>query len=450
MADSSSREKKAHGHISYLEEKMSKMKKIALVLIIACLCSTTGNSENKGLIAIKNGKLITITRGILEGGTILIKEGKIAAIGKNVSIPASARVIDASKFTVMPGLIDAFTNLGASDIMSQNNDYEEGTSPVTPHMRIIDSIYPENRFISLARKTGITTVLCAPGEGNLISGQSALIHLSGHNVDDMIIIAPAAVHGNMGEIPKLKYGAKRQYPSTRMGEAALLRQTLLNSRDYMKKKFDYKKKFEEFEKKRKKGKSDSSKKPSPPPSDFKLEALIPVLKRELPFVVRANRIDDILTTLRITEEFNIKLILNHAADGFRVASKLAEKDISVLVGPVSSYYQREETSRASMENAAILHRAGVKIAFQTGSFKNYGDLLSQARKSVSYGLPAQEALKAMTIYPAEIFGVADQIGSLEKGKAADLILFDGDPLQAVSKVVMVIIGGTVIEDLRKE
>jgi len=396
-------------------------KQLIIAGMILCLSIPplfTGDGE---ILAIKNGKLYTITKGILENGTILIQEGKIAAIGKNLTVPKNARIIDASNLTVLPGFIDAFTNLGTADTVPSNNDSDEATSPITPHLQIIDAINPENRFIPLARQNGVTSLLCAPGEGNLLSGQSALIHLAGNSIEEMLIEFPVAVHGNIGEVPKLRHGGKKgRYPSTRMGSAALLRQTLINAREYGEKL-----------------------KHSPSPKNFKHESLVPVVKKERPLIIRANRLDDILTALRIADEFKIRIILNHAAEGYRVAEKLSAQNIPVLLGPVSSFYKREETSKANFENAAILQKAGVKIAFQTNSFLNYGDLILQAEKAVQHGLPYNEALKALTIYPAEIFGVEDRIGSLEKGKIADIILFEGEPLRRNSRIKMVLIKGRV-------
>lgn len=164
-------------------------------------------------------------------------------------------------------------------------------------------------------------------------------------------------------------------------------------------------------------------------------------------IVRANRLDDILTALRIAEEFRLKIIINHGAEAYKVADKLASKNIPVLVGPVASYFQRLETRSAMYENVLHLHKAGVKIAFQTGSVQNISDLLYQAELAVTYGLPYEEAIKALTLYPAQIFGVEDKLGSLEKGKIADVVIFEGDPLNRLSRVRMVIINGKILEKL---
>ena len=427
-----------------------KYKRLSLIIsVFLVLYSFSNPSGKEESLAIRGGKFITMTRGVLENGILLIQKGKIAAIGKDIPIPAEAKVIDASKYTVLPGYIDAFTNLGTTDPISREKDYDEGTAALTPQLRIIDAINPEDTFIPFARKTGVTSVLSAPGEENLLSGQSALIHLSGETLEEMLVKFPVAVHGSLGEAPKLRYGKKGELPSTRMGEAALLRQTLADTQDYLNKIQAYEKKRQEYEKKKKEGQADPSQEPLLPPVDWKLQALIPILKGEIPLIIRANRMDDILTALRIADEFGIKLILNHASDGYKAAQELALRKIPVLVGPVASYRQTVETSSAIYENASILQKAGIKIAFQTGSIQNFGDIIYQASLAYSHGLPYEEALKALTIYPARILGVEDKLGSLEKGKIADLIVVEGDPLSPLSKVKMVIIEGKIVEDLMR-
>jgi imidazolonepropionase-like amidohydrolase len=386
------------------------------------------------VLVLKGGQIITVTQGVIEEGTIVIKDGKIDDIGKNISIPENSQVIDVSSCTVLPGFIDSFTNLGTKEIEANEKDYDEATHPVMPHLRIIDALNPENSFILLARRQGITAALSAPGEGNLLSGQSALIHPAGEYTEDMVLQFPAAVHASLGELPVMRYREKGQLPSTRMGAAALLRQTLIDAVEYKKKLDDYQ------------GKKNASEKGiNPPEADLKLQSLIPVLERQLPLVVRANRYDDILTALRIADEFDLRIILNHGAQAYRAAETLASRNIPVLIGPFSSYYQKMETKNAEYTSAAELNKAGVKFAFQTGGVENISTLLTQARTAVKYGLPIEAAYKGMTLYPAQIFGVDDKLGSLEKGKIADIVVFSGEPLQDIAEVKLVIIGGEVVE-----
>ncbi len=421
--------------------------------VVFLLC-VAGLSAQDDTLAFRGAKIITAAQGTIENGILLIKGGKIVAVGKNIEIPEGTKVIDVSKSTIFPGLIDSFTNLGTAEIEPFDKDFDEATSPITPHLRIIDAINPENSFIPIARKRGVTAALTAPGEGNLLSGQSALICLYGETMEDMVLKFPVAVHGNLGETSKLRYGTKGQMPSTRMGAAALLRQTLIDVQAYLDKILVYEKKLEEYKNKKEKTKKDKDdgknkkeplQEPAPPPTDFKLKSLIPILKGDQHLIVRANRQDDILTALRIAEEFGIKIVINHGAEAYKVANRLARKNIPVLVGPVGSYFQRIETRGSLYENVVKLHQAGVKIAFQTGSIENVSDLLYQAESAVKYGLPYDEAVKALTLYPAQIFGVDDKIGSLEKGKMANLVVFDEDPLKQLSKVKMVVIKGKVFK-----
>lgn len=416
---------------------MKFLEKLKIVCVLGLfLFSAPHLFSQQDVLVLKGGKIITVTKGVIEEGTLVIKEGRIADIGKDISFPEGSEVIDVSSCTVFPGLIDSFTNLGTKEVVGDEKDNDEATHPVTPHLRIIDALNPENSFIPLARHAGITTALSAPGEGNLLSGQSALIHLYGERMEEMVVKFPAAVHASLGELPKVRYGKKGQMPSTRMGEAALLRETLIDVQEYMRKKEEYQRKKEK-----------SEKEVPAPGIDLKLQSLIPVLQRELPLIVRANRYDDILTALRIAEEFHLKIILNHGAESYRLAETLSSRNIPVLVGPFSSYYQKMETRNSQYQSAARLNKAGVKFAFQTGGVKNISILLTQAKMAVQYGLPFEEAYKGLTLYPAQIFGVADELGSLEKGKTADIVVFSGDPVAEISKVKLVIIKGEIVEKI---
>lgn len=416
-----------------------------LVTLLAIMWTGLSRPESNPGLAIRAGRILTVSGGEVTNGLILIRDGKIAAIGKDISCPPGIRIIDAPDGTVCPGLIDSFTNLGTTGPGSEMPDDDEATSPLTPQLQITDSFNPDNEYIPLARQSGVTTVLTAPGEGNLLTGQSALIRLAGGGLAEMLIRFPAGVHGSLGELAKARYGAKQQLPSTRMGSAALLRQTFIQAREYLEKLIRYEQKKSAALAAAKTGQGTTAAEVEPPAQDQKLQALIPLLKGELPWIVRANRQDDIVTALRLADEFSLKLVINHGAEAWKLADRLAEKKIPVLAGPSGSYFQLNETADASFENAARLSRAGVKIAFQTGSARNFAGLLDEARRAVAHGLPAAEALKALTLYPAQIFGVDDQLGSLEPGKRADLVMFDGDPLAGTARVRMTVIGGQVFE-----
>ena len=418
---------------------------LAAVLIFRLSIPILAGAENP-VIAVKGGRFFTGTKGTIDGGVLLIRDGTIAAIGKDVAIPSGAKVIDASACFIMPGLIDAFTNLGTEEPGTLGSDSDEKTSPVTPQLRIIDSFDPENPFIPMARRAGVTAALIAPAVGNLIAGQCGLVSLWGDDTAAMTIKFPVAVQGAMGEAPKIRFGSKDQTPQTRMGEAALLRQTFIDVQNYLQQISDYEKKDREFKAKKAEGKEPEGEKPSPPPADLKFQALVPVLKAEIPFLVTANRLDDILTALRIADEFGFKIILSGGADAYRIKERLAAAKIPVLLKPEEAAARLTvETQRAVPENAALLFGAGVKIAFQTGSVKDATGLIHQAQVAVAGGLPHDEALRALTVNPAVIFGVAGDLGSLEKGKVANLTIFENDPLLSPARVKAVIIRGEIAD-----
>ena len=414
---------------------------IAIVFLIGWAATIASPAETE-VVAVRGGTLYTITQGIVEGGVLLIRGGKIEAIGRAVPVPKGAKVIDAAGAAVFPGFIDAFTNLGTDEVMF-GEDFDEASSPVSPQLRIIDAINPENEFISLARKSGTAAALVAPGIGNLLSGQSALIRLSGATVPDMTVRFPVAVHANLGEAPKKRYGQKGQYPATRMGEAALLRQTLIETREYLASIGRFAEKKDDYEKKGGQGE-----RPVRPSANLRYEALVPVIQGQIPLVVTAERMDDILTALRIGEEFGLRMILSGGADAWKVKDRLARAKIPVLLRPGAAAHLSLETRGAIFGSAAVLRQARIKIAFQTGGTGNLGGLVDQARMAVAHGLPQEEALRALTISPAEIFGAADELGSLEKGKSADIAIFDGNPFLAPARVKTMIIRGHVIAEDR--
>ncbi len=427
---------------------MGKKKIRTQGLVWLCICGLViwgGVRAGDETIALKGGRVFTPAGGITDGVAILIQRGKISAVGKEVAIPAGAKVIDLTSRFVFPGFIDGFTNLGATEIETIDKDYDEATSPLTPQLRIIDSLNPQNEFVSLARKTGTTAALVAPGTGNLLSGQSAIIHLAGETVSEMLIKFPAAVHASLGEAPKMRYGKQGARPMTRMGEAALLRQTLVDAQEYLGRQDSYEKKLRDFESKEKAGKAKPEERPVKPETNLMLQSLAPVLRGELPLVVAANRLDDILTALRLAEEFKLKIVFNGGSDAYKAKDQLAAKNIPVILRPRAAYRLSVETGGAVFENAALLQKAGVKIAFETGSINNLGDLPAEARLAIEHGLPWQEACRALTINAAEILGVADQTGSIEKGKSADLVIYEGNPFAGPAKLRTVIISGAIFE-----
>ena len=410
-----------------------------------------GGEEGRKAIAIRGGTIWTMAGDPIEGGTVILRGGKIAEVGRDLAVPKDAEVIDASGKIVMPGMIDAYTGLGLVEIgaVEATRDSDEAAGPIQPQLRVVDAFNPASEVIPVTRIHGITAVLSAPGEGNVFSGESAVMRLDGETVRAMTILAPAAIHWNLGEPPKERYGEKNQAPATRMGIAALARSQLQKAIDYRTKWERYEEKLQKFEagvpEPREEGEeAEESKKPhrpAPPDRDLSLEALGLALGGKVPVIARAQRVDDIVTAVRIAEEFGLRLILARAAEAYQVADLLAAKKIPVLVGPTTTQPGSIETLGAIYENAAKLHAAGVKIAIITADDHNVRTLPYQAGLAVAYGLPREAALRAVTVDAAEILGVGNRIGSIEPGKDADIVVLDGDPFQPLTKVEHLFIGG---------
>lgn len=386
------------------------------------------------MLAIKDGKILTITKGVIKRGTILIENGKIVDVGTNIKIPKDAEVIDAKGKIVMPGLIDAHCHIGIFEetVGWFGSDGNEATDPITPHLRAIDAIKAnaDEKGLEAALKTGVTTVQILPGSANVIGGMGVVIKTAPKVVvDEMVLREPSGMKIAFGENPRRVYGLElKRTPSTRMGVAGLLREWLQKTKNYMRKK--------------ELGKEDPTKMPD---IDLKLEALEKVLRGEIPFRAHAHRADDIATAIRIAEEFNVKLSWEHATEGHRIANWIAKKGVPAVWGPSLLGRGKWEMRELNFNTPRILYEAGVKLAIQTDAIgQTISFLPICAALAAKHGLPYEEALKAITINAAEILGVADRVGSIEKGKDADIRILDGDPLDLKTKVEMVIIDGQIV------
>ena len=389
-------------------------------------------------IAITNAKIYTMAGPVIEKGTIVIRDGKIESVGANVTAPSGARVIDAAGKQVLPGFIDANCHIGLSEInqVTSTVDSSEGTDPVTPQMRVTDAFFPESFAIGVSRSNGVTAGIISPSDENVFTGMSALIEFSEKRIDEVVLKPVTALHVTMGEAPKEKYGAANKIPSTRMGTAALLRQTFVKAKEYEEKWKRYdQKKLDKAAAER-----------GAPERDFKLDSVLDVLNGKIPLVVSAHRVDDILTAIRIAGEFDIKknLVINHGTNAYKIADILAREKIPVILGPVTTQPDRMETLGANYESAALLHKAGVLIAIQSNETHNARNLPYEAALAVANGLPYEEALKAITSNVAQIFRFESLLGTLEAGKRANLIVAEGDPLEPRTKITHVFIGGQEI------
>ncbi|MGH9798387.1 MAG: amidohydrolase family protein, partial [Candidatus Polarisedimenticolia bacterium] len=389
----------------------------------------------QGLYAVTGGRVFTMTGPPIEDGTVIVRDGIIREVGAGLRPPTGATVIDARGAWVFPGLIESRTHLGLAEIdqVGVMRDEDEATAPVLPHLRAIDAYYTESELIPVARLHGLTSALAAPGEGNVIGGLASLVRLDGGTPDAVLIRENAALVLNLGEAPKARYGARKEIPSTRMGIAAVVRDAFTRARGYQAK-------WEAYERKKNRPAKGGAA-PEAPDRDLKMEALLPALRGEMPVLARAHRVDDILTAVRLASEFGLRLILSHGTEAWKVADLLAARNIPVLVGPITTQPERIETLGAIYENAARLHTAGVTLAIQTGDTTNARMLPFEAGLAVAYGLPWEEAIRALTVNPARIFGVADRVGSLKPGLQADLMVAEGDPLQPLTRLRALMIGG---------
>ncbi|MBP2027854.1 imidazolonepropionase-like amidohydrolase [Acetoanaerobium pronyense] len=379
------------------------------------------------MILIKNAKIYTMSERVIEKGDILIENGKIKEIGTNLDY--QAKVIDATGKLVFPGFIDAHCHIGMWEegIGFEGADGNEMTDPITPHLRAIDGINPMDEAFENALKGGVTSAATGPGSANVIGGTFAVIKLYGKRVDEMIMIENHSMKCAFGENPKRVYAEKNTMPTTRMGTAAKLRETLAKA-------FEYKAKKEA-------AKEDETKMPA---YDIKLEAMLPVVNKEIPLKAHAHRADDIFTAIRIAKEFGVKLTLEHCTEGHLIAKELSKEGYSAIIGPTFGNKPKFELKNKSFETPKVLVEAGVKIAIMTDSpvipLENLPMCSALAYKS---GLDEMEALKAISISAAEILGIEDRVGSIEVGKDADLVIWDNHPFDLQSNVEYTIVNGEI-------
>lgn len=403
-------------------------------------------------IVLKGGKLLTITHGVIENGMLVMADGKITAVGAagSVAIPADARVIDASGMTVYPGLIDSETYLGLTEISAEKstNDLVEPSDEVMPHMHVYDAFHAESALIPVTRLNGITNAIVAPDSQDTLPGQDSFIELDGKSAQEMLLVRDIAMPLNFtGDQRRNQSFDRAKFPFTRMGMAAQLRQTFLDAQDYAQRWADYQKKKAEAENKpatEKDRDKDKKQPPTPPKRDLKLEALLPYLQGKKPIVLAAEGPSDLETAVRLAREFNLKFVLNHISHSQPVLEYVASLKVPVIVGPIYEEPKPEERYDAVYSLPAQLYKRGVKIAFASVEAHNARNLPYQAGFAVAFGLPYDEALKAITLNPAEIWGVADRLGSFDVGKTANVVVANGDPLDVRTDIKQVFIEGRQI------
>ncbi|MBQ8510628.1 MAG: amidohydrolase [Clostridia bacterium] len=379
---------------------------------------------------IKNVKLYTASHpAVIERGWIAFDE-TIRAFGEGEPPAdyADGEVLDGRGGILTPGLIDAHTHLGICEdsLGFEGDDCNEDSEPVMPHLRALDAINPFDRCFADARAAGITAAAIAPGSANPIGGQICVLKTSGIRVDDMIVKEPAAIKFALGENPKSTYHGKNASPVTRMATAALIRETLAKAKRYA----------DDL------AEAAADDEIDEPEYDMKNEALLPLLRGEIAAHFHAHRADDIFTAIRIANEFNLRYVLVHCTEGHLIADRLAELGAAAIVGPNLCDRSKPELREQTVDNPGILAKAGVKLALTTDHPVTPLEYLPLcAAMARDRGLDAMEALRAVTIVPAELLGVADRIGSIEVGKDADLALFDGGVNRLTPRVEAVWIGG---------
>jgi imidazolonepropionase-like amidohydrolase len=383
-------------------------------------------------VVIKNATVMTVTHGNIKNGSVYIKDGKIAAVGETVNAPASAIVIDAGGKYLTPGVVDCHSHIALDD------DVNEATSPITPHMMMKDAFDYQDKAIYRALAGGVTTSLLLHGSANMIGGQAVVIkHKYGDTRDAMLFPdAPRSIKFASGENPKRVYGGRDQLPSTRMGNFAVQRQALVDAQDYMRE-------WDNYNDKIKRGDKDATM----PKHDLKLEALADVLRGKLMVQIHIYRADEMLTEIAMANEFGYKIrAFHHALEAYKVSDQIAANNIGIATF-ADWWGYKQEAWDAIPWNAVMAMRKGVRVAIKSDSEDYTRRLNQEAAKTIRYGgATEEEALKMITLNPAWIIGIDDRVGSIEVGKDADLVIWDGYPLSTTGVPEKVLIDGDIYFD----
>lgn len=376
-------------------------------------------------LAIVHGKVLTMSDkvpGVINEGTVLLNDEIIEDIlDKNAEIPDGYRIIDAKGCFVMPGIVEAHCHMGITEEKKgmEGDDCNEGVDPITPSLRAIDAINPMDDAFHNAVKAGITAAMIGPGSSNVVGGQFVVVNNHGRCIDDMILKFPAALKVAFGENPKVNYSGMGKSPSTRMAIAAMLRKELLAAKQYL---------------------SDDQKE-----TDFRYEAFRPVLEKQIPLKAHAHRADDILTAIRIAKEFDIHMTLDHCSEGHLIAEEIKAAGFPAIVGPDLASRNKIEVKNMAFKTAGILAKAGVLTAITTDHpVSLIQSLPICAALAVKEGMDMEDALAAITINAAKICQVDDKIGSLEPGKQADIVIFNGHPFDIFTQSMCTLIKGEIV------
>jgi imidazolonepropionase-like amidohydrolase len=378
--------------------------------------------------AIIGGYVVPVDGDPIDGGTVLVEDGKIVAVGAeaDIDVPEDAELVDASGSWVLPGFIDAHAHLGVHEEGEgwSGNDTNEMTDPNGARFRAIDGIDPFEVGFDDALSGGVTSVVIKPGSGNPIGGQTVGVKTWGRTALDIVFAEGVSVKSALGENPKRVYGDKGQTPSTRLGVAAVIREAFTNARNYVAKRDHARSENKPFD------------------VDLTLETLAKVLDGELYWDQHVHRADDMVTAIRLADEFGYKLVINHGTEGHLIADVLAEHQVPVILGPLFTTRAKVELRNRSMRSAGIMARAGVKLAITTDHpVVPINFLVYQAALAVKDGLDPESALRALTVNPAAMLGLDDRIGALKPGLDADVVIWSGDPLDVMNRAMRVFVRG---------
>ncbi|MBU1338602.1 MAG: amidohydrolase family protein [Acidobacteria bacterium] len=420
---------------------------ILLVVSASILLPASGRVDGaidgvSRIVVIKAAHVLPMNGPEIQNGMVIVRDGKILAVGRDLNVPDGAEIIDGGGGWLLPGMIEAHTTFAMSGGYDRP-DTDEATNPNTAHLNILDGFNPFSKSVKYTARAGVTASMITPGSRNVIGGQTAVIKHRGRTVEEMTIKSPAGVKFSLGEGPKETYGSKGQLPSTRMGSAYVVRKALLDAQHFLAQKIT-------SEAKAAAAKSSSA--AFPAKRDLNLEILSAVLEGKMTVFIECYRADDIMTALRLVDEFGLKAVLVGATEGYKLDDEIAMREVPVIVSPIGVGPRRMETQEASYTNAASLDRAGVKVIVKADEALGVGqvrELPLLAAFAVKGGMERDKALRAITLTAAEVLGVAERIGSLEVGKDADLVLFDGDPLHYRTRVRRVFIDGKEIPDVLK-
>jgi imidazolonepropionase-like amidohydrolase len=428
---------------------MLKKLLVSLAMIGCALAQPKGHAKGTAApaseaIVLRGGKLLTVSHGVIENGVLVIQNGRIAAVGgANTAVPKGARVIDVSGMTVYPGLIDSETHLGLTEVQADRmtDDMVEMSDEIMPHMHVYDAFHAESVVIPVTRINGITNAIVAPANDDTLPGQDSFIQLAGKSADEMILVRDIAMPLNFtGKQRRNQSFEQAKYPFTRMGMAAQLRQAFIDAQDYEQKLAAYEKKKS----------GDPEKAGMPPKRDLKLEALLPYLHGQKPVVLAAEEANDLETAMGLAKEFHLKVILNHLTHSAAILDQVAASGFPVIVGPIYEEPKESERYDAVYRLPAEMAKRGIKIAFASDDAHNSRNLPYAAGYATAFGLSHDEALKAITLNPAQMWGVDKDLGSLDTGKVANVVVANGDPLDVKTDVKHVFIDGQEIPLVSKQ